>query len=405
MEVKIEKLDHQGRGIGKINEKIVFVPNTQVGEIVEIEIVKEKKNYLEGNVKKWVTRTNRVEPICPYYNDCGGCTIQHLTYENQCTYKENKVKEIIQKYVGINIPIQPIIKSEYPFYYRNKTTFQVTDKIGFYKEKSHELIEIKECKISDNKINQLLEGIQTIFLKNIEAITIRASKNKQESMVILHVNRPIDENKIIEKLKNKTNSILVKYKNHYQTIYGKEQIIEKLGEIEYGISPDSFFQINTKMAEKLYQKVLEYGDFKKKEKVLDLYCGTGSIGLYISKYVKKVIGIEKNPYAIKDAIKTKQKNRVENIEFICGDALTSIKNINAIDTIIIDPPRAGLDKNSISNLIQIHAPNIIYVSCDPMTLARDLNILKEFYHIVEITPVDMFSNTYHVECVCKLKRI
>ena len=404
MEIKIEKLDHQGRGIGKINEKVIFVPNTQIGEIVEIQIIKEKKKYLEGKVIKWIKKNNRVEPLCPYYAECGGCDLQHISYENQCIYKENKIKEIIQKYVGIDIPIKPIIQNENPFYYRNKTTFQVQNQIGLYQEQSHQLIEIKECKISDNKINQLLKIMHTLPLQNIEKITIKASKNKKESMVILHVNRLIEKETIVKVLKEQTDSIILEYQNQYQTIYGKEQINEIVGQIEYGISPDSFFQINTKMAEKLYEKVLEYGNFSKKDKVLDLYCGTGTIGLYISKYVKKVIGIEKNPYAIKDALKNKEKNQINNIEFICGDALKNIKNIKEMDTIIIDPPRAGLDKNSITNLLQIHAPKIIYVSCDPMTMARDLNILKEDYEIVEITPIDMFSNTYHVECVCLLNK-
>lgn len=232
-------------------------------------------------------------------------------------------------------------------------------------------------------------------LNNIYQIVIRCSKNLDEKMVIFKGNLNID----ISLLKNHVDSI-VSYDKEYKVLYGNGYIVDKIGDYSFIISPDSFFQVNTNGAYNLYSKVLEY--VEKSNYLLDLYCGTGTIGIFLSSVCNKVLGVEINKYAIEDANKNKELNRIKNIDFICRD--TSLFNeINDFDTVVVDPPRSGLDKNTINYLLNLKPNKIVYVSCDPVTLARDLNLLNEKYDCIGITPVDMFSRTYHVECVCLLE--
>ena len=399
--VDIISLDHYGRGVARIDGVISFIENALPNERVEIEITNTKKKFMEGKVISYITKSDKRCSNCEH--KCGGCHLKHMNYEDQLIFKENKVKEIIKKFVGGDIKINNIISNPNPTNYRNKATFHVNDKIGYYKNKSHEIIEVNECLLVDKKINELLTFIKNeIDLKNIIDIVIRVSKYNNDSMVILKVNGNINEEKMINKFKNKVTSLII-YNKEYKTLYGKSHIIENLDGLKFIISPDSFFQVNTKGSEKLYNQVLEYASPNKEERILDLYCGTGSIGIYLSRYAKYVTGIEINKYAVVDANKNKELNEIKNIDFICGDTSKLVDKLkNNFDTIIVDPPRAGLDKNTINYLLNSNARKIVYVSCDPVTLARDLNFLKNKYEISEITPVDMFSYTYHVECVCIL---
>lgn len=400
--VEISKFDHQGRGIGKVNNKVIFVSKTLPTEIVDVNIVTDKKKFYEGEVKEILkTSFKRIESICPYFNNCGGCQFLNLNYLDSLDYKQRKVEEIMNKYVDLSFKINPIISCDENLYYRNKTTFQVDNDIGFFKEKTNCLIPIDKCYISDIKINDIYKIIKDkLNLINIKQIVIRATKNTKEIMVIFKTKGYIEKNNILSLLKDQVSSIYV----NDELIYGKSKIIEKLCNKKFYISPNSFFQVNTLQAEKLYNKAIEYANITEEDTVLDLYCGTGTIGIIASSQAKKVIGIELNKDAIKDANENKNLNSIENIEFYAGDVGKILnKNNYKPDVIIVDPPRAGLDNLAINQILNIKSERLVYVSCDLMTLARDLKKLSDYYDILELTPVDMFPHTSHVECVCILK--
>ena len=398
MIVKIDRLDHQGRGIAKVNNITTFIPNALVDEIVDINKIETKKNYNIGKVNKYIEISkDRIEPICKYFNLCGGCDLMHMSFENQLLFKENKIKNIIERYTNIDVnKVKKILYSN-NLYYRNKVVFKVDKNIGFYDKKSYNIVPIDNCLISSNKINQILNILNTCNLDNIKQIMIRT--NEVDSLVVIYTDIISDE--IINKLKD--NCSIVKYNKKYEVVSGKGYIIDKIGDYKFVISPDSFYQVNKNTVKILYDKVLEYLNPSKEESILDLYSGTGTIGIYVSKYVKNVLSIEINESANKDALKNKELNHIDNIEFICDDVANEIDKIKHVDSIIVDPPRSGLDNKTIEYLKKINSKKIVYVSCDPMTLARDLEKLNETYNIIEITPVDMFTNTSHVECVSILQ--
>ena len=401
-QVEINKLDHQARGIGKIGNKIVFVPNCLPEEIVDIDITVEKKNFYEGVATKILRSSDfRIEPICPHFNECGGCQLLNVSYEQTLKFKEQKVSEIIKKYLPIEIKINPIIKSGDYLYYRNKVTFQVDDNIGFYKNKSNKLVPIETCYICDKRINDIYEIIKkNVDVKIFNQVIIRQSKNTDESMVIFKTKKDVNKEKIINILANAVNSIYI----NDILIYGKEKIEEHLSNYKFNISPTAFFQVNTNQAEKLYNKAIEYADISSEDLVLDLYCGTGTIGILASKYAEKVIGIELNEQAINDANENKKLNNIHNIEFYAGDVGSILNKHNyKPDVIIVDPPRAGLNSLAMSQILKIKPKKLVYISCDIMTLTRDLKNLLDSYNILELTPLDMFPMTSHVECVCVLE--
>lgn len=392
----IEKLDNKGRGICFVNNKITFVENALPGEDVEIEIISEKKKYNEAKVLKYNKLSNDRACInCKYYGICGGCDLLHMGEEKELEFKLKKVSDILKKIGGIDIEITEII-SPNTYNYRNKATFQVDNKLGFFKKRTNDLIEVDNCLLVDNRINELIKKIKEFDLINIEQIIIRVSRN--EIMIIIKCIGKIDD-RFIEL---NVDSIVLNKKGIYKTIKGPGYIIEELGDYKFIVQPDSFFQVNSKAAKLLYDKVLEFADLKGNEKVLDLYCGTGTIGSYISKYVDSVVGVEVNKYAIEDAIKNKKLNHIRNIYFICSDA-NSI-DLSGFDLIIVDPPRSGLDNKTINYLLNINPKKIVYVSCDPVTLARDLKILMDKYTIRDVSLVNMFPRTEHVETVVKLEK-
>lgn len=366
MKIVINSLDNFGRGIGKYNDKVVFIPYTLVGEEVEFEIVLEKKKFIEGKLIKVLKESeNRIKSSCPYFGLCGGCQLLHMSYDDEILYKENKMKDIIKRYVG-DYKVNNIIKSEREGY-RNKVTFQVDKEIGFYKNKTNEVIKIDKCLLLNDKVNSVIKDL-----------------------------KPIGD------------QIQVKYSNYDDTIMINDEpkyIISKIGKYKFKVSPKSFFQVNYKQVENLYNKVVEYAKLTGNEKVLDLYCGTGTIGIYLSEYAKEVLGVELSSDAVNDANINKEMNKANNISFICSDTNKIVTSKNFIpDVIVVDPPRSGLTDKVIKEIIKLNPKRLVYVSCDPMTLARDLNELKEYFNIIEITPVDMFPGTYHVENVCLLER-
>lgn len=402
VELEIEKLDHQGRGIAKKDGKVFFVSNGLPGEKLLVEIDKIKKNIVNAHIKKFINISkDRTKSICKYFDKCGGCDLLHLSYNHQIAFKENKIKEIMTKFCNYNFKINPIMKSERILNYRNKVTFQIDNKLGFYERGSNKIVPVNNCQIINIKVNDLLRIInEDDIAKNISNIIIRSNIN-DEILLIVETKGTFDKYKFSTLVSNYVNSLII----DNEVIFGAGKIMEQLGKYKFIISPSSFFQVNTIQTINLYNKIKEYANLNKEDILLDLYCGTGTIGIYLSEECKKVIGIEINQSAIKDANENKKINKINNIDFICGDALQEIKKINLKpDVIVIDPPRAGLDKKNIDNILQFNASRIVYVSCDPITLARDLNILGKDYNILELTPVDMFPNTCHVECVSVLHR-
>lgn len=401
--LNITSLDHIGRGIGKIDNKVIFVENALPGEIITYKIKKERKNFFEGYSLEIIKESKeRIKAICPYYNNCGGCNLMHTNYNNQVKYKEDKIKNIINKYLNNNIKINDIVKSDIFFNYRNKITFQVKEKIGFYNKRSNNIVYVDNCLLANDKINNLIPYLNKLDLNNIKNITCRT--NDIDLMIIISVKNKIDTDDIINMLKNVCTSIIINYNGKFECIYGNNFIINKIGNLKYYVTNDGFFQINNNVTYKMYSKIKDYCNLRGNETILDLYCGSGTIGLFLSENCKKVIGVEINKSSILCANENKKLNNINNCEFICNST-DNIKLKNKFDIIIVDPPRSGLSKKTINDIIKSNVSKIIYTSCDPMTLTRDLNILKDYYNIIEITPFDMFPNTHHVECVCLLQKL
>ena len=400
-DVLIDRLDHQGRGIGYIDGKIVFVKNALPGENVKVKVVHENRKFYEAVVVEYYSNSSdRVSVDCPYYEFCGGCDIMHMSYSFQHDYKINKVKDIIRKFVKDDIDVVDI-SYDNQFNYRNKATFHVKEGIGYFKEKTYDLIEIDKCMISSLEINNVLNILKKMDLSGIEQVVVRSSYFDKSVMVIFHGDR-FNEKYLVDSLKDFVSSIYVK-SDKYKLIYGEEYIIDKIGDLKFVISPDSFFQVNTPMAYKLYSKVKEYAGNLSDSNVLDLYCGTGTIGLFVGG--KSLVGVEINESAIHDANINRDLNGINNCRFICGDSGKVLKGLNKnFDVVIVDPPRSGLSELSINEVISVGAKRCVYVSCDPVTLARDLNIFKEYYDVKEISLFDLFPNTHHVESVCLLER-
>lgn len=399
MEVVIEKMNHQAMGIAKINGKVVFIPKVIVGDIVDIDIIKEYKNYSIGRVNKIIKNgSKRVDVLCPYYDICGGCSISAYTYHDELEYKVNNVIDIFKRN---EIDIKPnIIKSDNRYGYRNKITLQVSNGIiGLYEEDSNKIVDVDKCLLVSDKLNEIIDIIKkNINVNKCNKIVIRDTY--YGIMIIFYGS--VNSEEVIKYLDKKVVSIYT-YDNKYKCIYGEKYLYEMIGEYKYRVSPDSFFQVNSRTVNKLYNKVVEYAiKNEKKDNLVDLYCGTGTIGIYLSKYFNNIIGIELNKQAVEDAKENVKINSVNNIEFYAGDVGKIINDQIKADVIVVDPPRSGLDKRTKDILLKIKANKIVYVSCNPLTLARDIKELDTGYKLGEITLVDMFPNTHHVECVSVL---
>lgn len=397
--MKIEKLDYYGRGISRSSGKVYFIENALKDEDVSITLLKEKKKYCEAKSKEISNISkDRTKAKCKYYNFCGGCQLMHIKEEKQEEFKKEKVEEILKKFLNYNKDVTDIVFSK-NFNYRNKVVLHVKDnKLGFYKNKTNELIEIDKCLLLNPVINDLISYLKNyIELKDIEKITIKVGNKTNEVMLIIDGS--------IANYQNLLEIVDVLIINE-KVMTTKDYITSYIGNKKYIIKRNSFFQVNYDISTRMYDKVKDVIVKEKSKNVLDLYCGTGTIGIYISDVVSKITGIEVVSDAIESANTNKKINNVENIEFILGkveDKLDLISN-NNIDTVVVDPPRSGLHKKVIPILEKISPKTIIYVSCDPITMARDINLLSNNYELVEVTPYDMFPNTYHVETVCVLKR-
>ena len=396
--IKIEKIDDFGRGIGHVNNKIIFIDNAMIGEIVDVNIIKQTTKYYEGIVINYIKKSNdRVNIKCPYYNCCGGCNILHMDHNTQINYKKDKLKNILNKFSNIDLEIN-IIKNKDIINYRNKIELKIQDnRWGYYNSKTHNFVEINNCLLAKGSINKVIKNKKYIYIKN-GSIIIRSNYNDE---IILNIKADNEFNIDIDNLKKdiKLVGIVINNKTYYGDNFFYEMINNKLFKVNY----NSFFQINNFITNEMI-KVINANCYGKV--LLDLYCGVGFLGQAIDYKFNKIYGIELNRNSILDAISNAKINKINNTYYMCGDSSKLIENIKEnIDTLIIDPPRSGLYKTMIKDIINTNANKIIYVSCNPITLARDINLLKENYSVNKIYLLDMFSNTYHFETVCILEKI
>lgn len=391
IKLEINSFDHEGRGIGKYNNKVVFVPNAIPGEIVEIEIIKDKKTFSEGKIISYIKKSpKRIEASCPFYNKCGGCSFEHISIDDEKKVKTNNVINIIKKYA--NLDVLPIfIDSDKEYNYRNKIEFKIENgNWGYYNSLSHNFVKINKCLIAKDSINRIIENKNYFDIKN-GSIIIRCNYNDE---IIIKIDTSDKYNIDIDNLikNNKIVGIIVNNK----LIYGEDYYIEKVGKYLFKVNINSFFQINLNILSKVFDLISK----DKYKTVVDLYCGVGTLGVALNK--DKLYGIEIVPEAITDAIKNSEINKQNNL-YMLGDSSKISKIEDKIDCIIVDPPRSGLNNKTINNILKFNSKSIIYMSCNPMTLARDLNILKEKYLVKKIYILNMFPKTKHVECVCFLE--
>ena len=388
MELKISKFDYFGRGIGRINDKVVFVSKALPNEIINIKLIKEKSKFSEGIVSNIIKSSdNRIEAICPYYNKCGGCTFLHTTYDVEKDFKINKAIELLGRcdnfYETNNLN------------YRNKVTLHVKDnKIGYYEEKSNSLVEIKYCYLLNDNINKVIDDLVNCNLNKVNKIIIKTHKNKILVNFFGEINKDI-----INKL------------SYVDTIISDNKIVKGNGYLEeeingkkFKITSEAFFQVNNEGLLNILDIINNFLNNKKINNVLDLYSGISLWGILISDKVSNVTSIEINKEACQNAKDGLIKNNITNVTVINGDVKDYIDKFKDIDLVLIDPPRSGLDKKTRDYLKIINSQYIIYISCDMISLKRDLEELKELYIIKEIDLVDMFKRTYHVESVCLLSR-
>lgn len=390
MKLEITKFDHFGRGIAKNNEKIVFVNRALPNEIVDAFSINEKKKYQEAKIKRIIKESdNRILPVCPYYKKCGGCTFLHTTYQHEKEFKKNKALELLGQCDNFY--------DTKKMNYRNKVTLHVDgNKIGLFEEKTKNIVKIDYCYLLNEKINMVISDLKKIQLSNylIKKIIIKEA-NKH---LLLDVDGEVD-NKFIAHFPY-VDTILSKNK----IVKGNGYLEEKIDNKIFKITSNAFFQVNKDGLNYINNIIKNFLRENKISKVLDLYSGTSLWGILVSDYVKSVVSIELNKEACKNAQDNIEKNSINNIKVINGKVEDFIDSFNDIDLIIVDPPRNGLDKKTRSYLKKIGSKYIIYISCDMQTLKRDLEELKEKYNVSQISLVDMFKRTYHVESVCLLSR-
>jgi 23S rRNA (uracil1939-C5)-methyltransferase len=448
----------EGRSLVKHDGKVIFVEGAVPGDVVDIYITKNKKDWAEGRVVHIHTYSEeRIKPFCKHFGVCGGCKWQMLPYKKQLEYKQQEAIQNLKRIGKIEIgEILPIVGSDDTIHYRNKLEFTFSNKryltteeiglilpeenkqypaLGFHAPRIFDkAIDIEECFLMDDINNTIRNTIRSFALENnytfydikqhtgwLRNIVIRlCSTGELMVNIILGYDDETERKKLFEHLLLHVPSITTllytinpKWNDSIfdlspQTYYGKGFVIEKLGEFRFKIGPKSFFQTNTKQAEKLYNITKNFAALTGNEIVYDLYCGTGSIGIFISKGAKKIIGVETISEAIDDAKENVALNNITHADFYAGDVINICNHDFFIlhgrpDVIITDPPRVGMHEKLINKLLQIAAPKIVYVSCNTATQARDINLLSEKYSVEKIQPVDLFPHTHHIECVALLK--
>ncbi|WP_182200991.1 23S rRNA (uracil(1939)-C(5))-methyltransferase RlmD [Paraliobacillus salinarum] len=439
-----EDMTHEGNGVGKIDGYPVFVPYALPGETAQVKVIKVKKNFAVGKLIEIENKSaDRVEPPCNVYYQCGGCQLQHMSYTLQNEMKRTQVVNALKKIGHIEgVNVHPTMGMEDPWRYRNKVQIPVAEKngeliTGFYRKKSHDIIEgMDRCIITSEVNDRMVEAVRSIANRlNIPAyderthrgvlrhIMVRTGEMTNETMIVIVTRTKELPNKkqlineireaypnvtsIMQNInKDRTNVILGK---ETKVLWGESYIHDKIGDITFAISAKSFYQVNPTQTKQLYDKALEYAQLTGKETVIDAYCGIGTISLFLAQQAKKVYGVEIVGEAIADAKENAKLNNIDNVEFFVGQAEKVMPWWTSQglkpDVIVVDPPRKGCDEALLEAMLAMNPERIVYVSCNPSTLARDLRILEDGgYKTKEVQPVDMFPQTNHVECVALMSR-
>ena len=439
--VEIKDVGFQGEGIAKIDNYTIFIKNGLKGEKVRIIITKVLSSYGYGKILEIIEKSSsRVESDCNIYKKCGGCSLRHTTYENTLVIKQNMVQSLVNKTLQNKIQVEKTIGMDNPINYRNKAIFPVgidangKKVIGTFQERTHNILETDKCLIQDAESEKIAKEIfelwngnkqNTIYNEktgkgNLRHIIIKKGFSTNEYMCILVTKEKnkIDFNiklllemypnikTIIQNINIKNNNVILGSTN--TNIYGDGYILDSLGENIFKISPNAFYQVNPIQTLKLYSLAVKAANITKEDVVFDLYSGIGTIAIFMAKYAKEVYGIEIIEEAVKMANENAKLNNITNSKFIAGDVeveLDKLLSKNIIpDVVMIDPPRKGLDNNSIENLLKVHPKKLVYISCNPATLVRDLAKMEGKYEIKSIIPVDMFCFSHHIETVCVLER-
>ena len=438
-EVEIIDNGYDGEGIAKIEDFTIFIDGAIKGEICKILIVKVNKSYAFGKLIEIIKKSeNRVQVDCTTYKRCGGCSLRHIKYESTLIMKREMVQNLVNKSLNKKVDVNNVIGMEKPYYYRNKLQYPVGKNkegipvMGVFASRTHEIIPTENCLIQNKNAQEIANAIfKFIKEKNISVYDEKTRKGSirhiivkigiatNEIMCIIVTNecKIANENvlvntitskypevkTIVKNINNKNTNVILGDKNII--LYGDGYIYDELMEYKFKISAKSFYQTNPIQTEKLYKKAIEFANLKENDILCDLYCGIGTIGICASNKVKKVYGIEIVEEAIEAAKENAKLNNVDNIEFIEGDVEVAFKKLLEDDkvkptTIIVDPPRKGLDNVTINKILETEVKKLVYVSCNPATMVRDIKMLEEKYEVKEIQPVDMFPYTSHVECVC-----
>ena len=436
----------QGEGIAKIEGITVFIDQAIKGEKIKIKILKVQKNFAYGKIVEFIEKSNtRVEPDCTTYNRCGGCNLRHIEYNETLKIKKSIVQNCMNKTLKREIKINDVIGMENPLHYRNKLQYplgldeQNNPVMGVFSARTHNIIPIQKCFIQNEKCEEIAKDIFEFIKQNnisvynektlkgtVRHIVIRIGIKTNEILVTLVLNdNKLKDKELVQYIIEKHPEVKTIVKNFNtkntnvilgdktEVIYGEGDIYDVLGDYKFKISPLSFYQVNPLQTEILYNTAIQFAEANNTNNhnkiALDLYCGIGTIGIFAAKHFKKIYGIEIIEEAIKDAKENAKINKIENAEFYAGDVeellpkIIKKENIKP-NVVFVDPPRKGLDTKTIEVLKQLKPEKIIYISCNPATLARDLTLLDETYEIKEVQPVDMFPFSKHVECVCMLRR-
>lgn len=423
IELTIENLGINGEGVGRFQGFTLFVEGALPGERVRALVSESRTTFARAEVIEVLIHSPyRVKPPCPLFGRCGGCQLMHLDYHKQLEAKRGRVIDAFERIAKLKVEVLPCIPSPLPLAYRNKIQLPVSahNQLGLYARNTHDLVEIEECLIHCALGETVLQGIQQILrdspaYSDLKHVLIKTAVNQAEVLVILVTKGrepPVllanQIFKLSSEIKGVVQNINPSEKNvilgpEWRTLVGQGWIEERLSGLYFTVSPASFFQVNSAQAEALYQKVVEWAHLTGKETVLDAYCGVGTLALICAQGALEVIGIESVKEAIVDAKENAKRNHIKNVQFICGTAEEKIALLGKIDVAIVNPPRKGCDRVFLEALLEKRPRQILYVSCDPATLARDARILCEKgYNLTTVQPFDMFPQTMHVECVASL---
>ncbi len=405
--VRGESLHFTGKGIAKINEKIVFVKNLLPAELAKIKVTKEEKRFSEAEIIEYLEKKERLN-MCPFFNKCGGCDFNHLAYDEEIRLKEENLSRVFNREVKVE-------KMDDPSYYRNKVNlFFDNDGYGFYEKESHNLVNIKSCMLINPTFIKIADFISNKKIK-IKSLFIRTNQSDDLSISFI-IKENIDLNEVVKDLITNFKNIKrisysinnednLLFKNNYKILYENGDFLEEIADLKFLVSDTSFMQVNQKMTEKLYKKAIEMANINKDDIILDAYCGIGTISLFLAKSAKKVYGIEIVKSAIENANKNKLLNKITNAEFILGDVTKKINDLKNVPftKVVVDPPRKGLDKPFIKMITDKKIKEVVYISCNYQTLLRDIKIFNELgYELKNIEAFDMFARTNNVETVATL---